>query len=92
MAERWPALPLADWQDTYTTLHMWTQVVGKIALARMPPVNHSWGVALQLTPRGLSTGLAAIFLTAITVRADEEQEATESSATEDLAKRAWRGD
>jgi hypothetical protein len=55
MAERWPELPLAEWQDTYTTLHMWTQVVGKIALARMPPVNHSWGVALQLTPRGLST-------------------------------------
>jgi hypothetical protein len=55
MAERWPALPLAEWQDTYATLHMWTQVVGKIALARMPPINHSWGVAMQLTPRGLST-------------------------------------
>lgn len=51
----WPDLPLAGWKDTYATLHMWTQVVGKVALAQSPPVNHSWGVALQLTPRGLST-------------------------------------
>jgi hypothetical protein len=55
MPDNWPELPLAGWKDTYATLHMWTQVVGKIALARMPPVNHSWGVALQLTPRGLTT-------------------------------------
>jgi len=51
---RWPELP-ADWADTYATLHMWTQVVGKIALAQAPPLNHSWGVALQVTARGLST-------------------------------------
>jgi len=51
----WPALPYEVWKDTYATLHMWTQVVGKIALAQAPPVNHSWGVALHLTPRGLST-------------------------------------
>jgi hypothetical protein len=50
----WPALP-DGWKDTYATLHMWTQVVGKVALARMPPLNHSWGIALQITPRGLST-------------------------------------
>lgn len=49
----WPPLP-ADPQ-TYATLHMWTQVVGKVALAQAPPLNHSWGVALQVTPRGLST-------------------------------------
>jgi len=55
MAERWPELPLAEWQDTYTTLHMWTQVVGKIALARAPRLNHSWGSALQVTACGLST-------------------------------------
>jgi hypothetical protein len=53
--EVWPALPYEAWKDTYATLHMWTQVVGKIALARSAPLNHSWGVALQLTPRGLST-------------------------------------
>lgn len=53
----WPALPFEAWKDTYATLHMWTQVVGKVALAHSPPVNHSWGVALSVTPRGLSTAL-----------------------------------
>jgi len=52
--ERWPALP-AGWKDTYATLHMWTQIVGKIALRTAPPLNHSWGVAFQITARGLST-------------------------------------
>ena len=53
--ELWPALPYDAWKDTYATLHMWTQVVGKIALALAPPLNHSWAIALQLTARGLST-------------------------------------
>lgn len=53
--ERWPALPYGAWKDTYATLHMWTQIVGKVALALAPPLNHSWGIALQVTPRGLST-------------------------------------
>jgi hypothetical protein len=53
----WPALPLAGWKDTYATLHLWTQVIGKVALAQAPPLNHSWGVALHLTPRGLITPL-----------------------------------
>jgi len=52
---RWPALPYPDWKDTYATLHMWSQVVGKIALKTTPPLNHSWGIALQLGPRGLIT-------------------------------------
>jgi hypothetical protein len=52
---RWPALPYEAWKDTYATLHMWLQIVGKVALALAPPVNHSWGVALQITPRGMST-------------------------------------
>lgn len=51
----WPALPLEEWKETYATLHMWSQIVGKIALAQAPPLNHSWGIALHLTPRGLST-------------------------------------
>ncbi len=55
--DRWPALPFAEWQDTCETLHMWTQVVGKVALAQMPPLNHSWGIALLVTPRGLMTHL-----------------------------------
>ena len=50
----WPELP-AQWTDTYATLHMWTQIVGKVALAQAPPLNHSWGVALQVTSSGLST-------------------------------------
>ena len=53
--EPWPALPYDAWKDTYATLHMWTQVVGKIALALAPPLNHSWAIALHLSPRGLST-------------------------------------
>jgi len=53
--EPWPALPYDAWKETYATLHMWTQVVGKVALALAPPLNHSWGIALHVTPRGLST-------------------------------------
>jgi hypothetical protein len=55
--ESWPPLPYEAWSDTYATLHMWTQIVGKIALAQAAPLNHSWAVALHLTPRGLATGL-----------------------------------
>jgi hypothetical protein len=51
----WPALPLDGWRDTYDTLHMWTQIVGKTRLALAPPENHWWQVALYLTPRGLTT-------------------------------------
>jgi hypothetical protein len=51
----WPALPLAEWKDTYSTLHMWTQIVGKIRLALTPLVNHWWNVPLYIEPRGLST-------------------------------------
>ncbi len=53
----WPPLPLDDWQDTYDTLHRWTQVVGKVRLEGTPWVNHSWHVPLYVTARGLSTGL-----------------------------------
>jgi hypothetical protein len=52
---RWPALPLAEWKDTYATLHMWTQVVGKIRLALSPPINHFWGITFYVTARGLTT-------------------------------------
>jgi hypothetical protein len=53
--ERWPALPYAAWQETCTTLHLWTQIVGKIRLAQAPWTNHSWHVTLYVTPRGLTT-------------------------------------
>jgi hypothetical protein len=52
----WPALAYADWQDTCSTLHLWTQVVGKVKLALAPLANHWWGVTLFVTARGLTTG------------------------------------
>lgn len=51
----WPALPYDAWKETYATLHLWSQVVGKVALALAAPLNHCWGVALRVTPRGLTT-------------------------------------
>ncbi len=51
----WPSLPFAEWKDTASTLHMWTQIVGKIRLTRTPWINHSWHVTLYLTSRGLTT-------------------------------------
>jgi hypothetical protein len=54
-AAAWPELPLQAWRDTYATLHMWTQVIGKIRLAQAPLVNHWWQVPLYVTPRGLTT-------------------------------------
>jgi hypothetical protein len=51
----WPTLPFAQWQDTCATLHMWTQVVGKIRLALEPMVNHWWQVPLYVTSTGLTT-------------------------------------
>jgi Family of unknown function (DUF5996) len=54
-AERWPELPYAAWKDTRDTLHLWTQVIGKVRLALTPWLNHSWHVALYVTARGLTT-------------------------------------
>lgn len=54
-AELWPGLPLDEWKDTYATLHMWTQIVGKIRLVQTPWVNHSWHATLYVTPRGMTT-------------------------------------
>ncbi|MBV9211406.1 MAG: hypothetical protein JOZ52_12285 [Acidobacteria bacterium] len=53
--EVWPSLPLEAWDETRATLHMWTQVVGKIRLAQSPHINHWWQVPLYLTARGLTT-------------------------------------
>jgi len=54
-SERWPALPLAEWKDTYATLHMWMQIVGKVRLALCPNLNHWWATAFYVTARGLTT-------------------------------------
>jgi Family of unknown function (DUF5996) len=53
----WPDLTLADWEDTRDTLHLWTQVVGKVRLALEPMVNHWWQVPLYVSARGLTTSL-----------------------------------
>ena len=55
-ARCWPPLPLHDWQDTYATLHMWTQIVGKIRMRLAAPLNHWWHVALYVNSHGLTTG------------------------------------
>jgi hypothetical protein len=54
-AGAWPSLPFEEWRETLATLHMWTQVVGKVRLARAPHVNHWWQVPLYVTARGLTT-------------------------------------
>jgi Family of unknown function (DUF5996) len=51
----WPALPLEQWEATYRTLHMWTQIVGKVRLALTPLQNHWWNTALYVNARGLTT-------------------------------------
>ncbi|GCE26912.1 hypothetical protein KDA_23960 [Dictyobacter alpinus] len=53
--EKWPALPFTSWQDTCETLHLWTQIVGKVRLGLCPPTNHWWQSTLYLSARGLTT-------------------------------------
>jgi hypothetical protein len=55
VSERWPTLPYAEWRETCQTLHLWTQIVGKVRLALSPPLNHWWATTLYVTPRGLTT-------------------------------------
>lgn len=66
----WPPLPNEAWKDTYATLHMWTQVVGKVALALAPPLNHSWAIAFHITARGLTTRLLPHGARAFTIEFD----------------------
>jgi hypothetical protein len=56
-ADRWPSIPVADWEDTRDTLQLYTQVIGKVRLANEPPANHWWNVPLYVTARGLTTSL-----------------------------------
>lgn len=55
--DAWPDLPYEAWKDTCATLHLWTQIVGKIRLAQTPWLNHSWHATLYVTARGLTTSL-----------------------------------
>jgi len=56
-AGAWPPLPLEGWRETYATLHMWTQVVGKVCIAATTLANHWWNIAFRVTSRGFSTPL-----------------------------------
>ena len=55
-ANPWPALAYEDWADTCNTLHLWTQIAGKVKLALAPLTNHWWGIVLYVSARGLTTG------------------------------------
>jgi hypothetical protein len=54
--DAWPSLTVDEWTATRDTLHMWTQIVGKIRMVHMPLINHWWQVTLYVSPRGLTTG------------------------------------
>ncbi len=69
-AAAWPPLPLAGWQDTYATLHMWTQIVGKTRLALAPMENHWWQVVLYVTSRGLTTSAMPVGTRTVAVEFD----------------------
>ena len=69
-ADAWPALPYAHWAQTGQTLHLWTQIVGKVRLARTPWLNHSWQVPLYVSARGLTTGLISIGARALELEFD----------------------
>jgi len=56
-SQSWPALPFEDWTDTLETLHLWTQIVGKIRMVKSPWINHSWSVPLYVSSKGLTTSL-----------------------------------
>jgi hypothetical protein len=54
-SDRWPELPWQEWEPSMSTLHMWTQIVGKVRMALAAPINHWWHVPLYVSPRGLTT-------------------------------------
>ena len=66
----WPSLTSESWRETYSTLHMWTQIIGKICLALTPRINHYWNIAFQVTARGLTTPLMFYRGRALTITFD----------------------
>ena len=85
----WPPLPLPEWQDTKDTLHMWTQIVGKIRLAQAPMISHWWQVPLYLTPRGLTTSAMPYGTRSFEIQFDfldhQLRIATDDGSTQNLA-------
>jgi hypothetical protein len=81
-AENWPPLPLNEWQDTYRTLHMWTQIIGKIRMTLSPPLNHWWHVSLYVNARGLTTGAVPYERGVFEIQLDFQKHAVEISTSE----------
>src|SRR5258708_33251354 len=78
----WPALLLNEWQETYRTLHMWTQIVGKIRMTLSPPLNHWWHVTLYVNTRGLTTGPVPYALGIFEIQFDFQKHVVEISTSE----------
>src|SRR5262252_34283 len=84
--ECWPVLPLNSWKETYATLHMWTQIVGKVRLALTPLMNHWWNVPLYVTARGLTTSRIPYGGRSFELRFDFVQHQLVLETSEGLAK------
>jgi hypothetical protein len=82
MSERWPSLPLDEWKDTYHTIHLWTQIVGKIRMTLSPPLNHWWHVSLYVNARGLTTGPVPYARGVFEIQLDFQKHAVEISTSE----------
>ena len=87
--EAWPALALDQWQDSYATVHLWTQMLGKTRLALSPPENHYWHTALYVTPRGLTTSAMPCRERTVDVELDfvDHQLVVEAGTVEDARER-----
>jgi hypothetical protein len=82
MSDSWPALPLREWEDTYRTLHLWTQIVGKIRMTFSPPLNQWWHVSLYLNSSGLTTGPIPYALGVFEIQFDFQSHALRISTSE----------
>ena len=83
----WPELSLADWQDTRDTLHLWTQIVGKVRLALEPMVNHWWQVPLYVSHRGLTTSLMHAVGRGVEIEFDFCEHVLRLDTTDDVHRR-----
>jgi hypothetical protein len=81
-ALRWPSLPLNEWRDTYHTLHLWTQIIGKIRMTLSTPLNHWWHVTLYVNSRGLTTGPVPYGPGIFEIQLDFQKHAVEISTSE----------
>jgi hypothetical protein len=86
MSQAWPDIPFEPWKDTCATLHLWTQIVGKYRLARVPWMNHSWHATLYVTARGLTTSLIPAATRSVQFDFDFVDHRLVSSTSDGLAK------